>query len=429
MIRLKYFSVFIALSVCAVALQACASPKPEVEKLDLAMRPAKANPIAFPSFWEAMQNLDLAFLNRDQLDNDQRTFAGALRLIEDRDMTGAELKLKELCLYSQDPAVKKHSAKLLQSVLFQQSKWSELLKLHQYPDLGELEDEVLADAYSKAPAETYSFPEKPVELPMKLSNTGSPMIPIIINGQQKEFLLDTGAGVTVVASDAAAQLNVQPAGGRKEETQTATSKKVSSQPAVISELRIGAIRIQNHPALILPKEDLEFKVLGFLRILKIDGIIGWNAIQNMDVELDYGNHQAILRRPVRNEDSPHNFFWIGYPVVNARSENGQILRFGLDTGANRSSIRENIFRKISVPAVKTQKLKTGSAGGWETADSKVLPTLGLDLCGYRLHFKDIATHSTQLATFIQLDGILGSDIGEKAKLRLDYYNGRFVFTR
>jgi hypothetical protein len=44
-----------------------------------------------------------------------------------------------------------------------------------------------------------------------------------------------------------------------------------------------------------------------------------------------------------------------------------------------------------------------------------------------MHLKDIATHSAELATFIKLDGILGSDIGEKAKLRLDYLNGRLDF--
>ncbi len=39
---------------------------------------------------------------------------------------------------------------------------------------------------------------------------------------------------------------------------------------------------------------MEFKLFGLLRLLKIDGIIGWQAIQNMKIEIDYKNKRTII---------------------------------------------------------------------------------------------------------------------------------------
>ncbi|MPY87552.1 MAG: hypothetical protein GEU99_06500 [Luteitalea sp.] len=427
--KTAHFIVLLVSASFVIALDGCSSGHVLVEKMDPSAQQLNTQPIPYSSFWEAMENLDFAAADRLLPSDEQRAFAAALRSATNGDISGAEMTLQALHRRAQDPLAKKHSFNLLQAFLFYESKWADLQNLEHDSAVGGIEDQELAEAYGKAPKEVYFFPSEPVEVPIGLSRSGSPIIPVEINGQPKNFWLDTGASVSVVSSDVAIQCNVEPAGARQVRTQTATSREVSSRPAVISELKIEGIRIHNHPAIILQEEDLEFKVLGFIRVLKIDGIVGWNAIQNMDIEVDYRNKRASFRRPVRDRSVQRNFFWIGYPVVTTRSENGRKLRFGMDTGARNSSIRENILRKIPAPKVKTEKRRMGSAGGWETANVKVLPELTVVLSGYRLLFENIATSPSDLATFVTLDGVLGNDIADRAKLRLDITNGRFTLMK
>ncbi len=370
-----------------------------------------------------MENLDLAYAGGDEA---QRSFAEALKLIETGEMEAAETKLRALQDQSADPLTRKHSTKLLSSLLFYQSKWTDHQKLAQGPMAEEVDDKALTEAYSKAPGETYAFPPKPVELSIALSRTGSPIVPVTVNGQRRNFWLDTGAGVSVLSSDVAPECKVRPANERQERTQTATSKEISSQPAIIDEMEIGGIRIRNHPAIILQKKDLEIKLFGFIPFVKIDGIIGWNAIQHMDITVDYANKRAVFRQPIRDAGLQRNFFWIGYPAVTVQAGNGRKLRFGLDTGASSSSIRENIFKKITAAGVKSENIRTGSAGGWDDSKAKVIPSLDLLLSGYRLKMQEIATRPSDLATFIKLDGILGSDIAQGGRIRIDALNGRFT---
>jgi predicted aspartyl protease len=379
--------------------------------------------IEYGTFWEAMENIDFSYLREYQINDDQRSFAEALKLVIGGDIEEAENKFRKLYISSDDSLIKKHSKKILGNLLIFQSKWGALLEIPKDADDTIYNSIILVKAFSKSPKESYSFPAQPTIIPMGLSMSGCPVIEVEINGHKMKFWIDTGAGLSVIASDIAKKCNIFPIGTGKIKAGTGTSKKIDAQPAIIEDLGIGEISIKNHPVIIIDSKDLEFKLFGLFRIMKINGIIGWNAIQNMGIEFDYNNRVTTIREPVKMNNPSPNFFWLGYPIVILTNQDGTKLNFGLDTGARKTSITDNILKKISVNDVYIKKITIGSAGGFEKIESKIIPELTLILNGYGLHFSDIGTRPERRAVFVKLDGILGSDVFKNGRVKIDYLNG------
>jgi len=379
--------------------------------------------IEYETFWEAMENIDFGYLKEYKINGDQLCFAEALKLAVDGNIEEAENKFRKLYISSDDSLIKKHSKEILGNLLLFQSKWKALLKLPKDADDTIYNNIKLIEVFSKSHKESYSFPTHSTIIPMGLSLSGCPVIEVEINGHKMKFWIDTGAGLSVVASDIAKKCNIISTSTGKIKAGTGTSKKVDIQPAIIEDLRIGEISIKNHPVIIIDKKDLEFKLFGLFRIMKINGIIGWNAMQNMNIEIDYNNRITTIRKPIKMDKQNPNFFWLGYPIVTLMNQEGTKLNFGLDTGARKTSITDNILKKINVNNVRIKKKTIGSAGGIEKIESKIIPELTLILNGYSFHFNDIGTRLGRSAVFVKLDGILGSDVFRNGRVKIDYLNG------
>jgi len=379
----------------------------------------------YESFWEALENLDFDYVSTQQATLQQHRFTDALKMVVSGNFDAAINDFRALYHTSNDSLVRVHSRTILDNLLVFQSKWDELSALPNESDDTLNSETSLAAIYRQYPAEQYDFPAQPEELPLELSISGSPVIPVQINGHKRKFWLDTGAGLTCIASDVAEECGVYSEEAGDITAQTATSKRVAIQPAVIKSVQIGKINIENHPAIILNKRDLEFKLLGFIRILKVDGIIGWNAIQNMDVKIDYKNRMVTLRKPVKMNRSVRNLFWLGYPIVRVSSQDGLPLYFGLDTGANLTGLHDNILKKIDVKDAQEVNSTVGSAGGFERIKTLKIPKLTLMLNRYSLQYENLVSHPQTGAEFIKLDGTFGSDLAATGSLRIDSVNGRF----
>lgn len=417
--------------------------------------PPAAKPVDYESVREALRNLDFDYQGERGLTDREKRFTETLRLITQGRDAESEKLLRELLAAAVPSASTSSGAPdsarsappdslLLQDVktilgtmLFYQSRWEELLALDLPPDGsppgGPEEDSgrILAGAYQGSDRETYTFLSDSSRFPTTFTASGVPTIEVEVNGKRKKFLLDTGAEMSVVSHKLAEECRISPLGYHKTTAGTSTSKKVGIRPAVVVDFKIGDLSIKNHPVIIIDQGDLQFKLLGLITIMKIEGIIGWNAIRNLVVEVDYPNKVTTIDKPEtrEREASGRNLFVIGgYPVVRLRSENGVPLNFGLDTGARESWISENLLRKLGAPATTSVTRKVGSAGGWETVDSKVLPELTLILRGLRLTFERIGTRPARLDEFVELDGVLGGDVFKNGRIRVDYQNGVFDFT-
>ncbi len=387
---------------------------------------------SYKDIWSALESLqtDMEALRQFSPENEIHQFTKGLQYIREGKNREAENLFKLLSETAQDKLIREHSGEIYSNLLFNENKFQELYQfLQNFP----VDDSIvkggsnLINAFRQMPSEKYRYPEIPIKLPLSVSKIGTPVIEINVNGKIFNFWIDSGAGLSVLSSDVAAACGVQPIGEETTSAGTATNIRVTTQPAVIESLDIGGLLINNHPAIIIDKSDLEFRLFGLFTMVKIDGIIGWNAIRNMHLEIDYANKEVTISKPILQKNVTRNFFWLGYPVVELLSESGIPMIFGLDLGARSSSITDHIFQKIDILPSGTKQETVGSAGGFEKLEIKSISELTLFLGNYRLQFGDIQTRPTRGAVFIKPDGVLGADIAPNAKLILDYQNNYFGY--
>ncbi|MCA9735414.1 MAG: aspartyl protease family protein [Deferribacteres bacterium] len=382
---------------------------------------------SYKDVWSALMALqtDMDSLQRFAPGIEMELFSKGLEYVRHGEDRQAEIIFKALSDTAFNPLVRKQSGKIYANLLFNAGKFQELSRLRESApatDSSEVDNGVLINAFRLAARETYHFPDNPVKLPLALSKTGTPVVPVRLNGRKFNFWIDTGAGLSVLSSEVAEKCGVQTIGKETTSAGTATSKRVNIRPAIIDSLHISSLCIDNHPAIIIDKSDLEFKLLGLITMVKIDGIIGWNAIRNMRLEIDFANHEVSISKPRQRNSLPSNLFWLGYPIVELISENGVPLYFGLDTGARKSAVTQNIFTKIKAQPGVAKKETVGSAGGFEELERKTLANMTLHLGKYQLQFRDIKTLPAKGAVFIKTDGVIGSDVFNGARLIIDYQN-------
>jgi hypothetical protein len=393
--------------------------------------------VMYPDFRHAFANLDFSGIADQELDDFSRALMKGMRLIMAGEMAGAESIFRELAAAAVDSWSKTTAGEILIQLLFFQSKWKELHELLA-PTSG-AEDaadksKVPFKELSQIPVEKYQFPAQPVIFPLELSSSGTPMIRLQINGKWEKFWLDSGAGFTVLASDLADKLGISPLNRTRTHAATGTNKRVEARLTVIESIRIGDLEISHHPAMIVPKKDLFFKIPGLFsgnritKIIGVKGILGMNAIKNLSLCIDYRNRRVIISRPEKKTGQTRNFFWMGYPIVVTQSMAGVPLYFGLDTGAKKSMVSFSILAKISSQSTYMTRMRIWGAGGAVKTMAQILPNLKIQAAGQLVSFKDIAAMPLIEIGFVHLDGILGMDfVAGCNSLTLDLKNGVLAF--
>jgi len=392
------------------------------------------------TFWEAMSNLEPAYVERHPVSDSERAFAGALELIMSGQPDEAELRLDSLRSNASDSVVRAASRRLLTAMLQYQDKWKILSELNptrrtdapvtEVRDRAEVE--AWADAFKDVAERKLTFPSRAVVLPLSLSASGAPMIPILVNGQRRFFWLDTGSSMSIVASNVAAASGITPLIPDTLEIATATGR-VAAQPAAIARLEIGGIRIASSTAMIVDSDLMEVRLGSKAsEVVKIDGIIGYDVISRLDVAIDYVNRRVTVARPVRDERAariPRNLFWVGTPIVRLITIRGTALHFNLDTGAQETYSTDALVAKMKVRTFVGERRLVGGLAGLQTVRGRFINEMRLSLAGQPLVFRKLLVFAPAYSTFVSLDGILGGDIGKTGVVRIDATNGRFLIQR
>ena len=82
--------------------------------------------------------------------------------------------------------------------------------------------------------------------------------------------------------------------------------------------------------------------------MRVDGIIGWDVIRQLDIVMDFQNGRVIINRPVRlgtNGTAFQNMVWLGKPLVEVRTKGGT-LHFTLDTGAQATFLSASLLERV-----------------------------------------------------------------------------------
>ena len=164
--------------------------------------------------------------------------------------------------------------------------------------------------------------------------------------------------------------------------------------------------------------------------VKIDGIIGFDIIRQLDLEVDYGDNSLRVRNPATSRrESTRNMFWVGLPVVRLTSGDGLPLHFGLDTGAQQTFVTETLLDKLQLEAARIESRRVGGLGGEISLRAPVLPDVRLFVRNFPILFKSAVVRAPVYQVLASLDGVLGGDIWNAGVVRIDMTNGIFLVRR
>ena len=426
-----------------VVSAACAARPIKVETAaivipDTASRPVlrMRRPAPARNFWTAMVNLDPEYPQTHPATVDERRFADALKMAMAGEVDNAELLLDSLRRQTTDPLVQSSSRILLTAMLQYQNKWRDLgeLAIPRTSQLDSLDGDLAgvefwASAFKGVADRRIVFPAEPVVLRLTLSAAATPVIPIHINGKPKLFWLDTGSSMSIIASDVALECGIEPLVSDTLEVATTTGR-VQARPAAIMRLDLGGISITSSTAMIVSSELMQVRIADpavAAATRKIDGIIGFDIISRLDVQIDYINATVRLAKPVRKPADAlrRNLFWVGTPIVRLIGPGGIPVHLGLDTGAQETYVTERMLGKIPVRTFLGERQQVGGFAGTKTFRGRFVRNLRLALGDRNFLFQKLLIFAPAAASVVNLDGVLGSDIGRSGVVRIDATNGTF----
>ena len=387
----------------------------------------------FNSPLEAFRSLCTETSPDSKLNAEELLLKKALEQIKDHKFDKAEKVILNLHKLTKVDSLRKIYQMIYYDLLFIQSKWNELCIFDSLQNKN-IEDAdnimVIAQAFRLSPPEIIKWTQDSSELEFTRSPTGCPIVACTINGNLKYFWFDTGANYSVLSAKTADECDVRPPIKQYSKALTGTSRKIDIYPATINELKIGNLIINHSPAVIVHDFDLQMNFFGSYRSTKIDGIIGWKAIQNMSVKVDFKNHTLTIKEPAKIDDSKsnssnRNFFWLGCPLIKAFTNTGDPLIMALDLGSEKTSITQNIFSKISFEKIYQQIQPVTSAGGSVYFNSNKVSVLTCIIDGKKYDFYNIGTTFQIPPYFVNLDGIIGMDLFEESIIAFDIKNGYF----
>lgn len=415
--------ILITLSQCAVKLSNSALNVVQIEADRITLQPPTDD---YRNFWDAVKHFDFDYINRHEVTATERDFVRGLHLMIAGSFDEAEELYWDIFTGSRDSLMRKNCAVILQALLNYTYQWGKIVELDgQLP--GGLDEEntvTFARVFQSAPPERIVFPGTPVVLPIDLSISGVPVITVTVNGKKQKFWIDTGAEMTVLASDVARKCGIAEFKHDIAKLRTATEIMVESWPGVISELKIGDLTIENHPAIVIDKKDLEVRLFKMIKLVKIDGILGWNAIMQLHLEIDYQNGVTTIQKPAINPSPAPNFHYAGVPFLSLSDTSGTPFYFFLDTGANRSSLYQPALSKVDTLQASRETSLVGGAGGTQKIEHVQLTNQSFLLDRHRINFDNISVHGDGEHYFFHYDGVIGSDIAKFGVFVLDFQNGR-----
>ena len=389
-------------------------------------------------YWGALAELRPDVAGKRARTFSQRLFALSLGYMMEGNLEPAEAGFASLQAIADDSLLRGGARVAYSAVLQYEEKWSQLAQVVPLivpnRDADRAGVERWAKAFQNVPPKTVEFPGRLVILPMSLSVAETPTIPVRINGRDYHFWLDTGSSLTIVASDVAAALGLTPLTTDTLEMVTNTGR-VSAVPTLIGKIELGLIDVRNATAMIVDSRSMEMRdtrrAEGAPRgtPAKIDGIIGYDLIHRMDVEIDYGESKVRLRDPAarRNRDpSSRNLFWLGVPVVRLLYTDGTPLYFGLDTGAQETFGTQTLFEKLELKPNTQESKKVGGLAGMASLRASIVHELRVDVRGHPVFLRELLIYAPVYRTLVSLDGVLGADVARAGVIRMDATNGIFA---
>ena len=403
----------------------------------------RSQPAEDRDFWGDIALLDTPNAERGATSMEERTFAAALRTLMEGQPEAAAVVFDILHGSASDSLIRARARIGLTMALSYNSDWSAMAKLRSRPvatidsTSGALALAAGVERWARAlnmlPPPVFDIPSGSVVLPMRRSTLGTPVVTIRINGKPHDFWLDTGASMTLLSTDVAIA-----AGAKLAASDTlalgVVGGHIEARAIYLDSMSMGPVVVRGLGAALVSPEALRFDertVNGVKRTVPIDGMIGTDVLRHLDVVIDARAGTITLNRPRRRNVATRNLFWIGYPVVRLVTRDGRPVLFGLDTGAEVTYVTTTLLNKLPRTPVAARRNSIVGLGGNARASSSpkrsswVARNVPLSDGNYAIALRNVPIMPAQRWTFVNFDGVIGSDVALATRMHLDFTNGVF----
>lgn len=259
----------------------------------------------------------------------------------------------------------------------------------------------------------------------RLAGAAQPLIllPVHVNDRGPfEFILDTGAGTSLLSSDLAKQLDVKIVGSKEGQS---AGGKVSVSLAKVDSLAVSETKLEAVDVGIVDLSHIG-KTVG----AKIDGDLGYNFLKHFRVTINYRDCELRLEDPKRVESFARSAktevsIRLASPakpliLVDVHANGCGPFQFAIDTGTSTSAITPELAKQLGV---QTSPVGPGTTGGapvdFQAGSLQSFQIGGAKIDNMAVVVADFFT-MLNAAVGAKLDGIVGYNFLRDYKVVIDY---------
>jgi predicted aspartyl protease len=268
------------------------------------------------------------------------------------------------------------------------------------------------------------------KIKFRLAGGAQPLIllPTRVNGAGPfDFILDTGAGTSLLSAELAQQLNIKILGTKEGQS---AGGKISVSLAKVESLALGQAKI----------EDVEVGIVDLGHIAKtigtkIDGDVGYNFLKHFRVTIDYQTAEIRFDDPKRIEnfggpskaEIPMRLASPAKPIVlvDVYANGRGPFQFAIDTGTSTTAIAPEVALQLRIDGSPIGPLTTGGSQVNVTAGNlKSFQLGGARIDDLVVVVADFFAMLSQ-AVGAKLDGIVGYNFLRNFRVVMDYPSEKF----
>ncbi|MEY2440026.1 MAG: hypothetical protein QOI34_1411 [Verrucomicrobiota bacterium] len=251
------------------------------------------------------------------------------------------------------------------------------------------------------------------------------LVPVKVNDRGPfEFILDTGAGTSLLSTELAKELQVKIVGSKEGQS---AGGKISVSLAKLDSLSVSEARLTDLDVGIVDLSHVG-KTIG----AKIDGDLGYNFLRHFRLAIDYSKCEIVFDDPKRfdrvkssaSTEVPMRLASPAKPLilVEVHANRRGPFQFAIDTGTSTTAITPELAKELGVTSSPTSRGTTGGA--------PVAVSAGM-LHSFMVGGAKIDNMAVVVADFFgalseavgaRLDGIVGYNFLRNYKVVLDYPN-------
>jgi Aspartyl protease len=274
---------------------------------------------------------------------------------------------------------------------------------------GTKDDAGVAHLLRGAPAQSI-VRHGPTRLKTERDAIGSLVTELTVNGIRENWLLDTGANLSVVSRSFGKRLGLQPLPGFGQTMSGLTGIENPLQVAVLPILKMGGATLRNVVVLILDDANLNIKLPN--ESYQINGIIGYPVFRSLG-SITFFQRGLFEAGSLAQHGASETRMYMRFlmPVIQCRT-GGMDLPFTFDTGASGTFLSVRYYEEFRAGISKWKEGENATAGGGGMVRRKIylIPQLSLKVGTSVATIRNVPIFPTKIGSDKdELYGNLGQD--------------------